>query len=428
MRDNPRLGFFSFPDKHLVCVPQRGTGLALLVAPPASMPDGAVHNKETSMVPLLSRCFRWAGPPLLAALLLTAPVRAEILIGQVAPLSGVLASTGAQMVLGGKVYFDWVNANGGIHGAPIRTVVVDDGYKVDETVRLTRELVADPKIVALFGFAGTANIGKLLQEKVLDEAGIALVAPYTGGEPLRTPFNPWIFHVRAGYADEAEHMIKQLITQGIDRVAVLYQDDAFGKAGLAGVEAALARRQLKVATAAPYERNTDNVAAAVKQVLAAQAQAVIMIAVNRPAAAFVKQYREAGGGGQLFNISVVDPAELVRLAGLQHVRGLGISQVVPFPYQPLLPVVREFHQRLRQFAPGAEVNYTNFEEYLGAKVLVEGLRRAGPRPTRAGVIRALESMRSFDLGGITVAFAPDNRIGSRYVEVTVISSSGKLLK
>jgi branched-chain amino acid transport system substrate-binding protein len=254
------------------------------------------------------------------------------------------------------------------------------------------------------------------------------VAPYTGGEPLRTPFNPWIFHVRAGYADEAEHMIKQLITQGIDRVAVLYQDDAFGKAGLAGVEAALARRQLKVATAAPYERNTDNVAAAVKQVLAAQAQAVIMIAVNRPAAAFVKQYREAGGGGQLFNISVVDPAELVRLAGLQHVRGLGISQVVPFPYQPLLPVVREFHQRLRQFAPGAEVNYTNFEEYLGAKVLVEGLRRAGPRPTRAGVIRALESMRSFDLGGITVAFAPDNRIGSRYVEVTVISSSGKLLK
>ncbi len=361
-------------------------------------------------------------------LCLSLPAQADIVIGQVAPLSGVLASTGQQMVLGGKVYFDWINAQGGIHGEKIRTIVHDDGYKVDETLRLTRELVASDEVVALFGFAGTANIGKLLEEGVLAQAGIALVAPYTGGEPLRTPFNPWIFHVRAGYADEAEHMVKQLTTQGIRRVAVLYQDDAFGKAGLAGVEAALQRRQLKLAVAAPYERNTDQVAAAVQQVLAAEAQAVIMIAVNKPAAAFVRQYREAGGGGQLFNISVVDPAELVRLAGLQHARGLGISQVVPYPYQASLPVVREFQRLLRQFAPEADVNYTNFEEFLGAKVLVEGLRRAGPKPTRAAVIRALESLTTLDLGGIRVGFSRDNRVGSRYVEVTVIGSSGKLLK
>lgn len=356
------------------------------------------------------------------------PARADVVIGQVAPLSGVLATTGQQMVLGGKIYFDWVNAHGGVHGEMIRVVVADDGYKVDETLRLTRELVADDQVVALFGFAGTANIARLLDDEVLARAGIALVAPYTGGEPLRTPFNPWIFHVRAGYADEAEHMIKQLTTQGIRRVAVLYQDDAFGKAGLAGVEAALRRRQLEVAAAAPYERNTDRVEAAVQQVLAAQAQAVIMVAVNKPAAAFVRQYREAGGGGQLFNISVVDPAELVKLAGLQHARGLGISQVVPYPYQGTLPAVREFQRLMRQYAPEAEVNYTNFEEFLGAKVLVEALRRAGPKPTRAAVIRALESLASLDLGGVRVGFSRDNRIGSRFVEVTVIGSSGKLLK
>lgn len=355
-------------------------------------------------------------------------VHADVVIGQVAPLSGVLASTGQQMVLGGKVYFDEVNAQGGVHGQKIRTIVADDGYKVDETVRLTSELVKNPEVVALFGFAGTANVGKLLEAKVLEQAGIALVAPYTGGEVLRKPFNPWIFHVRAGYADEAEHMVKQLVTQGIRRVAVLYQDDAFGIAGLDGVKAAMARRKLHIAAAAPYERNTAEVKNAVAEILQAEAQAVIMIAINKPAAAFVKQYREAGGGGQLFNISVVDPAELVRLAGIQHARGLGISQVVPYPYQASLPVVREFHRLMKEHAPEAQVNYTNFEEFLGAKVLVEALRRAGPKPTRERVVRALESLDAFDLGGVRVGFSPKNRIGSRYVEVTVISSTGKLLK
>jgi len=367
---------------------------------------------------------------LLAVLALSACTlaQADVVIGQVAPLSGVLASTGRQMVLGGRVYFDAVNAQGGVHGQKIRTIVVDDAYKVDETLRLTRELVADPQVVALFGFAGTANVGKLLEEKVLERAGIALVAPYTGGEPLRKPFNPWIFHVRAGYADEAEHMVQQLVTQGIQRVAVLYQGDAFGQAGLDGVIAALERRKLKVAAAAPYERNTADVTAAVAAIRKADAQAVIMIAVNKPAAAFVKQYRRAGGGGQLFNISVVDPAELVRLAGIESARGLGISQVVPYPYQPALPAVREFHRLMKLHAPDEQINYTNFEEFLGAKVLVEALRRAGPKPTRAGVMRALESLSPYDLGGIHVSFGPNNRIGSRYVEVTVISSTGKLLK
>ena len=352
----------------------------------------------------------------------------DLVIGQIAPLSGVLASTGQQMVAGGKAYFDYVNSQGGVNGARIKTVIVDDAYKVGETLALAREMVARPEVLALFGMAGTANIGKLLQDDVLAGAGIALVAPYSGGEPLRTPFNPWIFHLRASYADETEHMVKQLVTQGIQRVAVLYQDDAFGKSGLAGVEAALARRDLKLAAAAPYGRNTDQVGAAVKQVLDAKAQSVIMVAVNKPAAAFIKQYREAGGGGQLFSISVVDPAELVKLAGIENARGLGISQVVPFPYQARIPVVRQFHEHLAKFVPGASVNYTNFEEYLGAKVLVEGLRRAGTNPTREKVIKALESMVGFDLGGINVSYGPKQRVGSRFVEVTVIGSTGKLLK
>lgn len=352
----------------------------------------------------------------------------EVVIGQVAPLSGVLASTGRQMVIGGQIYFDAINAQGGIHGAKIRHEVVDDGYKVAETVRLTRELLARPEVVALFGFAGTANVTQLLTDGVLDAGGAALVAPYTGGESLRNPFNPWIFHVRAGYADEAEHMVQQLTTLGMNRIAVMYQDDGFGKAGLLGVTNALDKRKLKLAVAAGYERNTDKVEEAVKKIKASDAQAIIMVSVNKSTAAFMKLYRESGGGAQMYNISVVDPAELVKLAGLKNAHGLGISQVVPYPYMPNIPVVREYQTLLKKYAPKELINYTSFEEFVGAKVLVEALRRAGPNPTRAKVVKALESMGSYDTGGIFVSYSPSNRIGSRYVEVTVIGGSGKLLK
>lgn len=352
----------------------------------------------------------------------------EIVIGQVAPLSGVLASTGAQMVVGGRIWFEHVNAQGGIHGRRIRHLVVDDGYKVDETVRLTRELLAQPEVLALFGFAGTANVGKLLSDGVLEQGGAALVAPYTGGENLRTPFNPWIFHLRAGYADEAEHMVQQATTLGLRRIAVMYQDDGFGQAGLEGVRKALERRQLTISVAAGYERNTDKVEEAARRIKESDAQAVIMISVNKPTAAFVRRYRELGGGAQLYNISVVDPAEIVKLAGLRNAHGLGISQVVPYPYTPRLAAVREYQELLRRHAPDQPVNYTSFEEFLGAKVLVEGLRRAGPNATRAKVLEGLESISGLDLGGITVGYSPKNRVGSRYVEVTVIGSTGKLLK
>ena len=353
---------------------------------------------------------------------------ADITIVQVAPLTGVLASTGQQMVLGGKIYFDYINANGGIHGAKIKHEVLDDGYKVEETVRLTKEALYRPEVIALFGFAGTANVSKLLSDGILDVGGAPLVAPYTGGEVLRSPFNPYIFHVRAGYADETEHIVKQVATLGMSRIAVMYQNDAFGKAGLAGVEAAVAKRKMKLVVAAPYERNTDEVGDAVRQIKGSDAQAVIMISVNRSTAAFASQYREAGGGGQLYNISVVNPDELVKLAGLKAVHGLGISQVVPYPYMANKPVVREYQKLLAQYGAGQAINYTSFEEFLGAKVLVEGLRRAGPNPTRARLVKALDSMDNYDMGGSIVAYSPTNRIGSRYVEVTVIGGAGKLMR
>jgi len=381
--------------------------------------------------PSLDRLQRALGSLLLSASLCgfagTAQA-ADITVAQVAPLSGVLASTGKQMVLGGKIYFDWVNDNGGIHGAKIKHLVTDDGYKVDETVRLTREALDNPKVVALFGFAGTANVSKLLADGVLKAGGAPLVAPYTGGDVLRTPFNPYIFHVRAGYSDETEHMVGQLTTMGITKIGVMHQNDGFGQSGLAGVEAALTKRGLKLAVVATYERNTDQVHEAVQKINEVKPQAVIMISVNKSTAAFAAQYQAAGGRAQLFNISVVDPVELVKLAGIKAVHGLGISQVVPYPFIANKPVVSEYHALMKKYGGGAALSYASFEEFLGAKVLVEGLRRAGPEPTRAKLIKALESMGNYDLGGTRVQYSPTNRIGSRYVEVTVIGGSGKLMR
>lgn len=353
----------------------------------------------------------------------------EIVIGQVAPLSGVLADTGKDMVLGAKIYFDSVNAQGGINGRKIRHVVKDDGYKVEETVRLTKEVIDKDGAVALIGFAGTGNIAELLNQRILEKANIALVAPYTGGEVLRTPFNPYIFHIRAGYADEAEGIVNQLVMLNMKRIGVMYQDDAFGKAGLAGVEAALKKRNLEVAGTGAYEKNTDNVADAVKAIAAANPQAVVMISVNKSTAAFTKEIRSVSTVAQLVNISVVNPKEIARQIGADNARGLGIAQVMPYPFTSAAAIAKEYQQAVKRFAPaGTELSYTSFEEFVGAKVLVEGLRRAGANLTREKVIRALETLNAFDTGGFTVRFSPENRIGSRFVEITVLGKDGRLLR
>ncbi|HZY19219.1 MAG TPA: ABC transporter substrate-binding protein [Ramlibacter sp.] len=364
-----------------------------------------------------------------AALAAGAKDGSEIVIGQVAPLTGTIAGTGDEYVAGGAAYFAHVNASGGIGGRRIRVVVKDDSYKPEQTLALTRELLEKEQPLALFGFVGTGNVLALNKNRVLEDAGIALLAPYTGALDLREPMNPHIFHVRASYSDETARMVEQLSTLGLRKFAVFYQDDPFGKSGLAGAESAMRKLGQKLVASGAYDRTKpEEVDAAVAAIAPAAPEAVIMVSVNRASSAFIKKLRAQGSNARMFSISVVNFKELLKNAGEDVVRGVGISQVMPFPYAPQIPVVREFQQMMAKYQPGKVVSYASIESYIAAKVLVEAIRRAGPNPTRAGVMTQLEKMNDYDTGGFPISFSRENRVGSKFVEVTVIGQNGKLMR
>ncbi|WP_457279989.1 ABC transporter substrate-binding protein [Polaromonas sp. P5_D5] len=358
-----------------------------------------------------------------------APAREDLVIGQVAPLTGTIAGTGNEYVAGGAAYFAYVNDNGGIYGRKIRVALKDDSYKPDQTLALTRQLLAEEKPLALFGFVGTGNVLALNKNKVLEEAGIALLAPYTGAQELRDPVNPLIFHIRASYADETARMVEHLHTIGLRRFAVMYQDDPFGKSGLAGAESALKKLGMTAVATGNYDRTKpEEVDAAVSAITPANPDAIIMVSVNRASAAFIRKMRAQGSKARLFSISVVNFKELLKNAGEDNARGIGISQVMPYPYSTLAPVAREFQTLMAKYQPDKVVSYASMESFIAAKILVEAMRRSGADPTRQKIITQLEKMNSYDAGGFKVSFSPENRVGSKFVEVTVIGRDGRLLK
>lgn len=365
---------------------------------------------------------------LLACLALPAAAR-ELVVAQVAPLSGPLAATGRDLMSGARLYFDQVNRHGGIQGNRIRLVTRDDGYRVADTLRLTREALEKDEPIALLGLVGTGNVDALLKEGVLDRAGVPVVGVRTGARSVRASGNPHLFHVRAGYDDETAKMVETLSTMGFSRFGVFYQNDPFGKEGLAGVETALAGRGLKPTVLASYEKNTTDVAAAVKSVLKADPQAVIMISNTLASAAFVKAAREADYQGQLLTVSVTDPAQVYEKIGETAAHGLVVSQVMPNPERREVPVVKEAARALEGSGANApRLNYTMLEGYIYAKVLAEGLRGAGANPTSASLQAALARLRGYDVGGLVFDYAGGRREGARFVDLTIIGRGGKLLQ
>jgi ABC-type branched-subunit amino acid transport system substrate-binding protein len=260
---------------------------------------------------------------------------------------------------------------------------------------------------------------------VVNQAKVPLVGMFTGAEILRDPLSRYVFHVRASYYDETDKIVEQVVSTGGRKIAVFYQADSYGEAGRKGTEIALAKRGMKIHSTGTVERNTVKVEAAVKAIHASQPDAVVMVSAYTSCAEFIRQMKKAGSGAIFYNVSFVGSKALADALGKEGV-GVAISQVVPFPWGRSVPVVKEY-QELAKKAGYADYNFSAMEGFLTAKVMVEGLRRAGRDLTREKFVEAMEKM-DVDLGGFYVGYSPKNHAGSKFVDLTIIGQEGKFLR
>jgi len=348
----------------------------------------------------------------------------KIVLGQAAVFSGPAAQLGIQMRNGIKAYFDHVNATGGVNGRKIELVTEDDQYEAKVAPVATKKLIEEHKVFALLGYVGTPT--GVAHLPVLTAAKVPLVGMFTGAEALRVPFNRYVFHVRASYYDETEKIVEQVVSTGGKKIAVFYQNDAYGEAGRKGTELALERRKMKIHAQGTVERNTVAVEAAAKTIHASQPDAVVMVSAYTSIAAFVRAMQKMGSGATFYNVSFVGSKALADALGKDGV-GVAISQVVPFPWATGVPVVKEYQQVAKK-SGFTDYNFSALEGYLTAKVMVEGLRRAGKNLTREGFIDTMEKMGDVDLGGFFVNYSPKSHTGSKFVDLTIIGRDGKFLR
>jgi len=275
-------------------------------------------------------------------------------------------------------------------------------------------------VFALFGYVGTPTSNAALP--VITERKVPFVGPLTGANSLRSPVNRYVFNVRASYEDETRSIVNFLAGGGLQKVAVFYQNDSYGQAGLAGVQKALQAFNVPPIVTATVERNSVDVAKAVATINAAKPQVVVMVSAYTSCAAFIKAMKQAGNTAQFWNVAFVGSNALTDELGPQGV-GVAISQVVPFPWGDRVPVATE-HRR----AIGDKlVSFTTLEGYIAAKVFVEGLRRAGRNPTRDSFRDGLEAGK-IDVGGFGVNFTPTDHNGSKFVDLTMLSRDGKFIR
>ena len=368
-------------------------------------------------------------PLVLAAM----PAQAQdLVVAQVASQTNLSSSTNAKgMYVGIKAYFDTVNAQGGVNGKQLRLVTRDDDLNASKMVAITKELIADPSVLALVGYLNSGGLTELAKLNVPGEAGIAMIAPLQGNKNIVGADN--FFPFRSGYTDEVTTLVTEAKNTQKKRIAIFYYNTAFGPSMSQFAQTTAKNQGLEVVAnvgveVAP-EKFDANMKAAVAEVAKSNPDAVFLITAGRFANEFVKLFRDTpAGNAQLYAMSVILAEDVVKAAGAAKARGMVIAQATPFPFSPTLPVVSEYQRLMKQYAPGEAVSFSSLEGFIGAKITVEALKRAGPNPTRDKIVKALNNFGEWNLGGVFVNYTGKSRSGWGSVDLTIVGPNGGLLR
>lgn len=346
----------------------------------------------------------------------------RILLGQAAVFEGPAAALGVGMRTGLNAAFAEANRAGGVHGRRIELVGENDGYEPNASIEAVRKLIEQKQVFALVGPVGTPTVGAHLP--VAKAAGVPVIGPFTGAVPLRAPAFDNAIHVRASYDQETEVMVERLTKDlGYTRIAILYQDDGFGRAGHSGIQKALTKRGMTLAAEGTFERNTVAVRTGLLAVRKGDPQAVVIIGPYKPAAEFIKLARQIKLKATFVAISFVGATALAKELGPAG-EGVVVTQVVPLPWDSSIPLVGQYQAAIKAVDPAAEPEFTSLEGYAVGRATLAALQRMQGEPSRAGLLKAFAA-GPIDLGGMTLTYGPDDREGSDTVFLTVIDKDGR---
>lgn len=346
-------------------------------------------------------------------------------LGQTGMLSGPIGDLGRAMAHGASACFAAVNGQGGVGGRPIELTTLDDGYDAARALANVERLMADRSLLALFGCMGTPTV-EAMMPKVL-ASGIPFFAPYTGALSARPKGARNVFNVRPSYPDEAERLIEHVATIGLKRIAVAYQNNAFGREIWEGARPALERRGLASVATATVETDASDAAAAAAQIVSAQPEAVLAGVAGKPTVALVKALRSQRRGLPIYALSVFGAGSTIDALGDDAI-GITVSQVVPYPMGSTVLIVRDFRRDWLAAGHAPEFNHTALEGYINARIFVDVLRRIGGEITRSALIEAAWSMKHHDVGGFKVGFSEPGRSASRYIDMSMVQRGGKFLR
>ena len=354
----------------------------------------------------------------------------SILLGSSSALSGHAGFLGTEYLKGASMYFNEINKQGGVHGRLITVVDFDDAYDPAATVSNTQRLIGEEQVFALFNYVGTPT--SVAVKPIIQNAKIPIVGFFTGAEPLRNPSNEYFFHLRDSYYAEAEGLVAYYVDQlGLKRVGVFYQDDAFGVAVLKGIQLALQRRGMVPALTDSYPRGSMEIDENVEYMSQEAIDAIIMVGTYSPLAKFIKQSHNAGHSPQFSTVSFIGSEAFAHeLLSVQEVdekyhKDIIVTQVVPSPYSEH-EGSKEYLKLYTQYYPDSAPNYVALEGYLNARIIVEGLERAGKELTRTGFCEALREIKNYDLGiGKSISYGPDDQEGISGIYYSTLDENGR---